>query len=296
MPFFQKPPAQQWSQRMDALFVAEVDNEISKDDRTFNKHGHRHPLGYPFSVIREKVLRSGRTNFSEGYEHDVEEEKLAPLTPDDKVLLYCSLNFRGHYHSSLEHFKSVKQQLLDEFLVDKPVVIDIGCGPATSALALAELFPNKPFDYIGIDSAKAMRQRGAALLSDAKQCRIMHSDCEISFLTNWNSIPIAKNATVLFNFAFFFASETLDEITLRSLANCVRRVAIARKSRTVFISYTNAIHAFSNRNYVSFLNLTEIVPVEGRADTIVHYLNRRGDPSSRKKQDYSFEFYPAIFS
>jgi|GEM_PF-1104175 len=296
MPLFQEPPAQQWSQRMDALFAAGVDKEISTDERTFNKQGHRHPLGYPFSVIRDKVLRRGRTNFSEGYEHDVEEEKLAPLTSDDKVLLYCSLNFRGHYHSSLEHFKNVKQQLLDEFLVDKPVVIDIGCGPATSALALAELFPNKPFDYIGIDSAKAMRQRGASLLSDAKQGHIMHNACEISFLTNWNSIPIAKNATVLFNFAFFFASETLDEITLRSLAKCVRRVAVARKSRTVFISYTNATHAFSNCNYVTFLNLTELVPLEGRTDKIVHYLNRRGDPSSRKKQPYSFEFYPATFS
>ena len=82
------------------------------------------------------------------------------LSPDDLALLYAYLNQKGHLEELVEAFG----QLLAGSKPPNPIVVDIGCGPFTGGLALAETIGQDPyFDYIGIDSAACMRRLGARL-------------------------------------------------------------------------------------------------------------------------------------
>ena len=84
------------------------------------------------------------------------------LSSDDLALLYAYLNQKGHLEELVEAFG----QLLDGTRPDNPIVVDVGCGPFTGGLALADALGDDPcFDYIGVDQAASMRQLGAHFAS-----------------------------------------------------------------------------------------------------------------------------------
>ena len=122
---------------MDDLFENKVHLKVTKDKRTTHT-GNLNPLGYPYGFIQNNVLGNGRADFSNGYKHEV----YGNLSADDKVLLYCYFNMRGHFHSSTANFEVAKDWLLETLFAKKPLIIDFGCGPATTALAIADLFPD----------------------------------------------------------------------------------------------------------------------------------------------------------
>lgn len=292
MPFFPQFEPKKWSQKMDDLYNEEVHQKVLDHQRTSHA-GNLNPLGYPYGHIQPCVLKNGRAKFTEGYEH-VEYGKIDKY---DKVLLYCYFNLRGHFHSSVDHF-NLEKDLLTEFLAaEKPYVIDIGCGPATSALALAEVFPNQPFRYLGVDCAKAMRDRGVTLLTSAKKKGILHKDTTFSFYSKWGVLPsMVKQNAVLFNFAFFFAAESLDDKALTSLAEKVERIGTTRADKRILISYTNSVEPVANTKYARFLELAQITPTEGRSNQSVTYHQRRNGAGTPGKQPYSHELYPLIYS
>ncbi len=138
-------PVQKWSAKMDQLFGDKIDDKIKNDARTEIQGENRKPFGYDYSHVQKYILKNGRADFSKGYDLDYHPD----LSAEDKVLLYCSFNMRGHYHSSRKHFHDFKHWLNGTFLTGAPVLVDIGCGPGTSALAFGDVFPNIPFSYIG---------------------------------------------------------------------------------------------------------------------------------------------------
>lgn len=284
---------EQWSSEMDDFFKTNVHEKVLNHSRT-TRNGHINPLGYPYSHVQPFILNDGRADFNKGYKH----QKYGDIDNYDKVLLYCYFNLRGHFHSSKAHFLSESDLLVRYFFNKKPCVIDIGCGPATSALALADAFPGKPFRYFGVDSAKAMQERGDNFLASAKINGILHSDCDFAFYCGWDDVPvrqIPKDHAVLLNFAFFFASESLDDEALTSLAAIVKRIAIGRENRQVIISYTNSIDPRANQKYAEFLELVNVTPKKGRIDEEVRYQNRLNMGGQPKKQLYSHELYRLEF-
>lgn len=123
--------------------------------------------------------------------------------------------------------------LLDDYLLGTRkniVFIDFGCGPLTSGVALAWYYlqlqnSNSPqklqFDYLGIDSCGSMLSKA----QQASQYRELFdvTECSFSFqpnfqdfegILNWINNAIFRSKThkylIVINFAYFFASETLN--------------------------------------------------------------------------------------
>lgn len=78
------------------------------------------------------------------------------------------------------HFQSLRQILSYGSLdaVSRPLVIDIGSGPATAAVALGERYRNlqntpMPMSYFAIDSSEPMHQIAAAYLEDAQLFNVL---------------------------------------------------------------------------------------------------------------------------
>ena len=126
----------QRSEAMEALHFNNVVRPVSNDPRTNWDDDTSIWLGYPFNVIREEVINKGLADFSVGHEH----KKYGDLTADEKVLLYCFTNMTLHFFESLATFRSYKAELAP--LLEPPgrrLMMDLGCGPGTAVLALAEI-------------------------------------------------------------------------------------------------------------------------------------------------------------
>ena len=283
---------QTWSQGMDDLFEYEIHRPVVNDSRT-TFVGNMNPLGYPFNLIQPNVLQMGRGNFSKGYY----DKRYGRLTREDTVLLYCFLNLRGHFHSSRASFRLSKKLLITTFLEHRPILIDIGCGPATSALALADLFPDTKFAYVGIDSASQMRDRGERFLQVARRKGVMNKKIPSMFRPSWEKLlsSYPDDCAIMFNFAFFFASKTLQVKHIKSLAKKVNRIGTKLKRGSVIISYTNAEEPDASENYDRFLDYLEGKPKSKRKKLKVLYRNRRGQLGDPKSQEFVRELFELVF-
>jgi hypothetical protein len=143
----------EYSKPLDSLFFEHIVRPVWKDPRTDWENNKNVSLGYPFSVIRDEVIRKGRADFSVGHEHD----EYGELTADDKVLLYCFVNMKLHLFETIATFRAYKSSIKSMF--DSGVrthLIDLGCGPGTAGLALAEVLRAPTVHYIGLDCASPM--------------------------------------------------------------------------------------------------------------------------------------------
>ncbi len=255
-----------------------------EDDRSDREHKY----GIPYNHIFATVLERDRCDFSEPFESD----ELGNLTPHERCMLYCFQNMRGHFHASKWTFKKLDRKIPPECWEDKPFVIDIGSGPATSCLAFANAFPGWPFDYLAIDSAEGMQALAKKLTSKAMREKIIAENSTLyTPRSTWEKLDPADftNTAIVFNFSFFFASQTLTENCLRTLAVCVNRFAKCQEKR-VFICHTNSKYSISNKNYFKFLKMLQLT-IDPLDEKIVSYLNRRNKPESKKQQEFAYEFF-----
>lgn len=173
------------------------------------------------------------------------------LSPDDLVLLYAYFLQRRHLEELTYAFR---QMLSNQHLDDTPVVLDLGCGPCTGALALAAVLgSNASFEYIGVDRSVAMRRLGARLAAfaarspDAAEIRCQWAG-EIDNV-EWDHPP--RWRTVLVIVSYLFASRTLDPT---SLANDLNEFLKQIGRGQVAILYTNSARAGPNRGLREFAN------------------------------------------
>jgi len=131
-----------------------------------------------------------------------------------------------HLASSRYLFDVCTQELFDEtttFLQEDTLMIDFGCGPLTSALALA-LYSQQmnkrilKLNYIGIDHATAMLNKAKEF---SKNKSLFTGDSHFEFLTDYKNYDIFinfirkhrlyfKDSWIILNFSYFFASSSLD--------------------------------------------------------------------------------------
>lgn len=171
------------------------------------------------------------------------------LTPQDRVLLYS-------YFFQIRHLRELTvafRHLFRDGPPDKrPVVIDLGCGPFTGALALAGVFGNEVgFDYIGVDQSNTMINFGEHMVSCAKKCGEMQGVCyrhatKISSLS-WPSAPSWHPVFVIMS--YLLASPTLEVKQLVTDLNAL----LERIGRGhVSLLYTNSPRDVPNRQFDDF--------------------------------------------
>ncbi len=241
----------EWSEKMEKLFNKRVVMPVLNDPRTDMSQDIS--LGYPFPTIRNDIIREGLADFSLGFDDGVH----GPLTASEKVLLYCFVNMKNHFFTSLAalqcHERNLKK-LLDE----KLLIIDIGCGPATAGLAFLEEFQGTTFDYLGVDHARPMQDMATEFFAAANSAGLARQKIITCFVNDWHGIKKHRFGTdnaVLVVFSYFFASESLKTDDLAALADILKKLKGHRAQKPVAILHMNSPRNHANRNYLKFRRL-----------------------------------------
>jgi hypothetical protein len=202
---------------------------------------------YNKSNILFDILVRGRADFTTAY---------GIISPQEKVLLYCFFNMKKHFFTSYAVFERIIPSLKDFFSNDdyRPVMIDLGCGPMTSGLAMADLINTTmgraiSFSYVGIDISTAMLDR-AKTFEDSE----LFANCTFNYFESWNNIDFGllrsiagTNNPIIFNASYLFAS---DSLLPSDLADYITNVT--KLYENVYLIFQNPSSEARNKKYLEF--------------------------------------------
>jgi len=271
-----------WSKTMEDLYLEQVLRNVQHDKRTDWDDGKNISLGYPFDVIREDVLEKGRANFAEEHEDD----EYGTLTAEDKVLLYCFVCMQRHFFEALATFRAYKASLKAIFDSGIPTVMaDLGCGPGTAGLALAECLEQPRVKYVGLDIAPAMRSKAKSILTAAKNKSLLDAKSVITTTSSWAQLArvpaaIDKPINVLFNATYLFSSASLD---VDNVAETVMVIKQSSHVKRLSFVYSNTTTEISGQKFRAFKReLTGEFATDGRKRCEREYHKRRSSiPTSK---------------
>lgn len=214
----------------------EVIERVHADGRTSPDR----PLGIEKTRIQSDAICGGQADFDAPWES---------LSGDDRALLYCYYNQRGH----LEELTGAFQMLFGRgTTMDDPLVLDLGAGPCTAGLALAGVFGNAArFTYIGVERAASMSRLGERLAVAAADAGRMAA-VERHWYESISTIPWAKPPSwrpVIVVVSYLLASPTVRAPELvAELDAFVSKVGRG----AVTVLYTNSAFAGPNRAFRAF--------------------------------------------
>ena len=277
------PSPFEWSTEMDNLFWTTVTKVVLDDPRT--DWSENLSLGFPFDVIREQVIGKGLADFSTAHLDD----RFGALTAAEKVLLNCFVNLKKHFFACYATFEQYRRDIERVFgATALPTVFDVGCGPGTACLALCDLLPGRAFEYVGIDSADAMRRKGHELWAAARDRGLLSPNAVARFFESWEAFPaesLRQDATIVALFSYFFASQSLTFHALRSLAAWCQSLRTRTAQPIVMVVYLNSTIPLANRNYEVFKGLLGIDPESSTpARSTIEYRKKRGGPVTGKEE------------
>lgn len=201
-------------------------------------------LGVPGNRVFSEVIEGGQADFDADWAgHGV------TLSGDDRALLYAFYNQPRH----LEELHAAFAMLTREAeKLDNPVVLDLGCGPCTGGLALADaLGADAAFTYIGVDRAASMRSLGETLACEA--IRLGHMGCVtrkwVASLKGLSWDEPQGWRPILVIVSYLLASPTVDAV---SLLDEVMAFADQIGRGPVVVLYTNSVAPGPNRQLPAF--------------------------------------------
>jgi len=222
-------------------------------------------LGWPKQDIFHDVIQGGQANF---------DSAIGKLTGDDKALLYAKYNQPGH----LTELDSAFTQLLkNQGQIIQPYIFDIGCGPFTAGLSLAQTIgPGRIIHYYGIDLYKSMRELAGKLVNTAKSFNGINNASTFSFFESLSDVPTpqgARNNAKIFIASYLLSSNTLD---VNDLANSISNASRNFGAGPSFLLYTNSSNPYAARNYPAFKTALEREDFECAVEdhSCIHHMNR----------------------
>lgn len=146
--------------------------------------------------------------------------------------------------------------------IDGVTMIDFGCGPMTSGLALAshiqEFHQKKAtINYIGVDHSAAMLEM-AAVFSERRELfttasnfqflqKCLHAEELIKIINQQEKG--GQQSTIIFNFSYLFASDTLDQKQLVCIINGLLKYFCERK---IVFFFQNPPGDYLNKKWILF--------------------------------------------
>lgn len=243
---------------------------------------HKILLGFPKDEIRYDIIELGQANFDKEYGN--------VLTSKEIVMLYCYFNMRKHYYTSLSMFERLGN-LTDIYNSPKRIkFIDIGCGPATSGIALFDYLnlqtahPVK-LDYFGVDIAASMRETAKDFLRN----EIVDNNSLVRVVKEFDEFELselADGSCILFNTCYLFASPSLDISKLVSFVNDVRS---QNKKVVKYLLFQNPDDRAKNEKYFRFKELIEPYEVTYSEVDTVFYNNKRNSPFEPTSEHVFYE-------
>jgi DNA replication ATP-dependent helicase Dna2 len=218
-------------------------------------------------TVLNDILNRGKTKFDEPYES---------LSLDEKVLLYCYFNMKKHFFTSVAVFQKLWKSL-SQILTNKAysiTFIDLGCGPLTSGLALAEIYLNETkaalcFNYIGIDISEAMIRKA----KEFAESDLFDTKSIFQFYPSWNDIPTStldnlagKNNPFFLNASYLFANLSEDDVD--DLVRFAQRLITNYKN--VHFVFQNPDRVDRNTNWERFKNQLRFKEIDKKVEQIIY--------------------------
>lgn len=240
-------------------------------------------LGYNKDIIIKKIIKQGQANFDASYDN-------GSLQAEEIVMLYCYFNMRMHYFTSLSLFE--RSQIVQCYYNSggKIKFIDIGCGPATSGLALVEHIYNvtetaAAFDYYGVDCSIKMQQKADSIMTN-----FAFNDSNYKgFFSDVSQIDkrTFENGTcIIINACYLFASSTLN---LNGLVEFINDLRELYPFKPKYIFFQNPEYDVLNANYFAFKQLIGDHVIDFSEIEIIHYHTQRIPYNPAKRKSVYFE-------
>jgi SAM-dependent methyltransferase len=229
------------------------------------------PLGWDVSWIFNNAIGGGQADFDAPIEN---------LTSYDRVMLYAYLNQKGHVDELIHAFDKL---LPDLDKLRNATIIDIGCGPFTAGLALANVVGREvAYRYFGVDHSVSMCKLGSKLSNAVREAEQTHPETEISFHQDISSISFGKSRgseLTIFVLSYLLASTSID------IDQLTRQILTARTMVGLGASallYTNTGRISARTLYpelckkltaIGFVETVEDVELfrESDRDRLIHY-------------------------
>ncbi|WP_125932506.1 class I SAM-dependent methyltransferase [Hymenobacter glacialis] len=185
----------------------------------------------------------------------------------------------------------------------RPVFVDLGCGPLTAGLALADLHQEEfgsPLltHYVGIDIAPAMLDKAR----EFSKSPVFAPESTFSFFTDWHhSLDLLSGDLVqltnpvILSASYLFASNSLE---VESLALFVAELQRRCPSAPIYFVFQNPNRDDRNVNYTNWKKLLSGIKLLERGATRVYYrTNPRSNwpPSSEEVYYELLTFQPSTF-
>ena len=175
----------------------------------------------------------GRSDFSHGMSvYSREEERNIGLTAANQVEIFCCYLMPKYQNEAKQTFLARKEELikLAAEYGGHLRMVDVGCGPATCGVALAEIMADDDIniEYVGIDVSEEMRAEG-----ERQMKRFGGRNISWRFASSMEEAAeslsdAAQSPTLtIFCFSHFFAS--IDGETAERLAEQIIKIMAARK-------------------------------------------------------------------
>ncbi len=271
------------SERMFGIFRSEIVDVVKAHPKTVFS---QILLGYTAETIRRHIIEYGRADFTTGYNE---------LSADEKTLLYCYFNMRKHFYTSSFVFEKIYDSLKAIFADQEKtaVFIDLGCGPLTSGLALADLHFEKTqallnINYIGIDISQSMLDKAKKFVN----YNIFSNESKSHFARKPELIGksildeyIGLDNPIVINASYLFASSSLKEL---ALAEFINKLVKKYSTSNIYFTYQNPDRQDRNQKYLNFKSqlvyLGHVASVER-----VYYKNNPRSPDDPSAEDVYFE-------
>ncbi|MFG0461181.1 hypothetical protein ACF8GG_17840 [Pseudomonas sp. yb_1] len=211
---------------------------IVNDRRSVN--GTR--LGRDPGWIFSHAIGGGQADFDQPIEE---------LSPRDRVMLYALFNQKAHIDELIHAFDQFFLQGVESF--HDATVIDVGCGPFTAGLALANVLGSRAaYRYFGVDRASSMLTLANELAAEVRKVGEFNDRTEVSFHKSIDEIsfgnPRAAEMTV-FVLSYLLASNSVDVDALVGEINRARgRIGLGQ----TVVLYTNSAREGARNNYPKF--------------------------------------------
>jgi SAM-dependent methyltransferase len=201
-------------------------------------------LGRQSDWIFNNAIGGGQADF---------DQHIEDLSPRDRVMLYALFNQKAHVDELIHAF--------NKFLPDPQnfrgaTVVDIGCGPFTAGLAIANVVGNGvAYRYFGVDRASSMRLFADDLMREVRVLAEFNQDTEVSFHESVDEIdfgPRRAAEITVFVLSYLLASNTID---VAELVGEITRASDRIGLGPAFVLYTNSARESARANYPDFRDM-----------------------------------------
>ena len=243
-----------------------------------------------FVQFRQEKPEYTKEEYNKFYQNSREELGTGPYDTEAKVLRYCY--FQQPLHSAA--FKTLAEKRRRTFETNiyskqgDVLMIDFGCGPMTSCLALAERFALHQLElnaeaeydnaitpedirlrihYVGIDTETHMITKAKQF---ASRTDIFGEGFTSDFVSNCSQLDakvlaksVSASGTIIFNFSYILGQTGITEDVLKEWVAFINDIRYGNSTASIYLAYLNVGNSMCNQRYTSFktkLNITSNVP------------------------------------